>query len=368
MVLIPISMLPIKIKKRKKRIFSSNITEYTPNITEYIPKNNYTVRTWQTKIKNSFQIDFYFIRKLYNIKQQTNDTILKYIFEKGIYDGMIVHPKQLKNIFPNVQIFNYKKQLFIKIFNKSYIANNFYKQITPLTYNYFLKNSIRFIYKNFSYNRKFDINILFFIGNIEIGINIIQQINNLEIDFCLSIVVKKHIYIEKIKRKIKKNINFIIYQCNEFGNDIIPSILLYDRIKHIKFNYIIKIHTKTDTKWRKYLIDYLFKTDSNILKKTLNTTNINVVGCKKYLKDIGNSPPPFGRCKQLIIKYNNFIDKKYFIAGTMFFCKKELFEKMSIFIQENNFKQFLFNNMYDTNAIVKNSPIHFLERLFGIIK
>ena len=338
---------------------------FISNVGGYIPKNNYTKFKWQTKIDNSFQIDFLFIRKLYNIKK-SNDQILTYIFEEGIYNGMIVHRKQLKNMFPNIQILSNRKTLFIKFYDKTYIANDFYKKIiNPLCYNYFLKNSIYFIYKNFSYYKKFNINIILFIGNIGVGISIIKRINTLDTNFVLSIVIKNTICIEKIKQNIKKNVDFIIYKCNEFGNDIIPSILLYDKIKqNIQFDYIIKIHTKTNTRWRENLINYLFKTNFYTLKKSANTTNSNVVGCKKYF----SNPQHSKYNKQLIEKYNNFIDKKYFIAGTMFFCKKELFEKMSNFIQENNFKQFLFNNMYDTNNIIINSPIHFLERLFGIIQ
>ena len=35
----------------------------------------------------------------------------------------------------------------------------------------------------------------------------------------------------------------------------------------------------------------------------------------------------------------------------------------------NNFKAYLFNNMYDDNrTFFYNSYVHFLERLFGVIK
>jgi hypothetical protein len=43
-------------------------------------------------------------------------------------------------------------------------------------------------------------------------------------------------------------------------------------------------------------------------------------------------------------------------------------QKVCEFVKNNNFKCYLFNNLYENNSINKNySPIHFLERLFGII-
>ena len=42
-------------------------------------------------------------------------------------------------------------------------------------------------------------------------------------------------------------------------------------------------------------------------------------------------------------------------------------QKVVDFVKNNNFKSYLLNNLYENNSINKNySPIHFLERLFGI--
>ena len=70
----------------------------------------------------------------------------------------------------------------------------------------------------------------------------------------------------------------------------------------------------------------------------------------------------------IVNRYKKHLTKKKFVRGSMFYCEKSLFDKISSFIQNNNYRQFLLINMYDTNAINEtNSPVHFLERLFGFI-
>ena len=72
---------------------------------------------------------------------------------------------------------------------------------------------------------------------------------------------------------------------------------------------------------------------------------------------------------KLNTKYKYLTNKNYFIAGTIFFCDKIVFEKILNFIENNNYRAFFTNNLYDTNLInITNSLIHYLERLFGIIK
>ena len=70
----------------------------------------------------------------------------------------------------------------------------------------------------------------------------------------------------------------------------------------------------------------------------------------------------------LIEKYRYLINKKYFVRGSMFLCSSLTFRKILNFIKQD-YKPYIFNNMYDTNCVnEKMSPIHFLERLFGMIR
>lgn len=73
--------------------------------------------------------------------------------------------------------------------------------------------------------------------------------------------------------------------------------------------------------------------------------------------------------KSLINKYKDYIDfNKSFIIGTIFYSKGIIFDKILDFMT-NDFKPYLFNNMYDNNCTFFNdSYVHFLERLFGVIK
>jgi hypothetical protein len=76
--------------------------------------------------------------------------------------------------------------------------------------------------------------------------------------------------------------------------------------------------------------------------------------------------------------FNNLLKQKYkesinmdffFVAGTIFYAEKEVFDKVLEFIKVNNYRTYLLNNLYENNTINHDfSPIHFLERLFGAIR
>jgi hypothetical protein len=75
--------------------------------------------------------------------------------------------------------------------------------------------------------------------------------------------------------------------------------------------------------------------------------------------------------KILIERYKDEIDKKkqLFVAGTIFLSESIVFDNVINFIKKNNYHSFLLNNMYENNSVnMDNSPIHFLERLFGVIQ
>jgi len=74
--------------------------------------------------------------------------------------------------------------------------------------------------------------------------------------------------------------------------------------------------------------------------------------------------------KRNVTKYSNFLDlSKKFVRGTIFFTEHKTFVKVIDFIKNNDYKSYIFNNLYENNSINFNySPTHFLERVFGIIK
>jgi len=63
--------------------------------------------------------------------------------------------------------------------------------------------------------------------------------------------------------------------------------------------------------------------------------------------------------------YNNTSNNITFFAGTMFFCKKKVFDNMNT-LYHKIINASIINNFYYDNVIFKNlSPVHALERLFG---
>jgi len=212
--------------------------------------------------------------------------------------------------------------------------------------------------------------LLAFIGNIEVGNDLLEKIINYKkiekfnVSFCFN---SKIIY-DHFRKKINKNfLYFSLYFTNEYGTDIQPTIFMYNDIyKKYKFEYIIKLHTKTIKNEYNDLTNFLLSNSLSNLKKKLNKKICNCVGPNNYYLSIEDDI--FN--KRNISKYINSLDtNKLFVRGTIFFTDNEVFLKVIDFIKNNDYKSFIFNNLYENNSINLNySPTHFLERLFGIIK
>ena len=157
----------------------------------------------------------------------------------------------------------------------------------------------------------------------------------------------------------------MIYISKDLGTDITPTMLMYDDIsENNHFEHIIKLHTKSISDAYNELTDYLLSVPlSNLLQKKNNTCNC--IGHDKYYikleDDIYN--------KLLLVNSLKDVDiKKTFVGGTIFYSKDIVFKNVVNFIKKNNYMSYLLNNLYENNSInLDFSPIHFLERLFGII-
>jgi hypothetical protein len=243
------------------------------------------------------------------------------------------------------------------------------KFVYNLSYSEFSNILIKQKYENFTISS--DLLIVVFIGNEVRGIEIIEKIIKYKkiepifnISFCFN--SKTIASSNKIKKLIKNNFkNYAIYITKNLGTDITSTILMVEDIfKKYNFKHIIKFHTKSISKDYEELTQYLL---SKSLKELLLDKNdmCNCIGNKKYymslFEDIFNN--------QLKIKYATDIDSnKVFVAGTIFYCPSIVFKQVSKFIQKNNFRSYFLNNLYENNCINKDfSPIHFLERLFGVI-
>jgi len=224
-------------------------------------------------------------------------------------------------------------------------------------------------------NDNYDILLLVFIGNEQIGIDLIQRIikykdiqNNFNVAFCFNSNAIKSF--KTIKELITSNFDFYaIYKSQELGSDIIPTLLMYDDIvKSHNFNHIFKFHTKTINKLYVNLTDYL------ITKPLFNLLNEN----ENHLSTCNCIGDPNSYINLQVDYFNDSLKQKYlskidnhkkFVAGTIFYTSHIVFDTVLDFVKNNNYRSYLLNNLYENNSINKDfSPNHFLERLFGIIK
>jgi hypothetical protein len=343
-------------REEKRYIFNSYIDNYCKKYATY-------ARPYYEK-KNYLDIDLYFYKKGNNIELNTTDDLMKHFNEN--YNGLIYHPKQLLNIYKDIELFKINNNIVVNYENNKYILSDFLnKFIYKKDFNYFSN----FLIKNIIYKLKSSsLLLLVFIGDYNIGLNLINKIieyKNLEkfnIAFCFNNEDNYKLLINIIENNFKYYASYI---SNEFGNDIIPTLLMYNHIKKENvYKHIIKLQTKTNIDIFNQLTNYLLtkKLKDLILgfKQYSNCINYNDF----YMRIINDQ---FN--KHLIEKYKDYIDfNKSFIIGTIFYTKGIIFDKILDFMI-NDFKQYLFNNMYDNNCTFFNdSYIHFLERLFGVIK
>lgn len=317
--------------------------------------------------KNAFDVDLYFCNYVNNLGMENNYDIIKYIQLIGM-DGFIYHPKQLTNIFSSIKIYTFLNEIFVMYKLNIYKANVFVDQ-------FLYKNSYENVMKYFIKNRYYNLNrsipllLIVFIGNEERGNDLItkiinyKQIQRFNVSFCFNLNSN---IAEKMKNKIKDNFDFYaVYETKECGTDITPSLLMYDDIsQRDTFKHILKLQTKTILTPYLDLTNYLF---SMPLERLLlaDRKNCNCIGHPDYYITLDDDK--FNN--ELKLRYMNDIQITYsFIGGTIFYSPAEPFNKTLQFMKMN-YKSYLLNNLYENNSInSQNSPIHFLERVFGVIK
>jgi hypothetical protein len=349
-----------------------NLFNYTSNnnLNEYLFFLKKPTQLNLTKIKtNAFDIDFFLYKKCNNIFIKNNEELTMHFYNYGM-NGLIYNVKQIYNLYPDISVFYFLNDIFIlkkeKIYPLNYFVN---KYLYSRSFDYFMKLTIHNYYENLSDNYS-SLILLAFIGNIDVGNDLLEKIikykkiETFNISFCFN---SKIVY-EHFKQLIHKNfLYFSIYFTNEYGTDIQPTIFMYNDIcKKNNFDYIIKLHTKTIKNEYNDLTNFLLSNTLSSLKKNMNKKISNCVGPDNYYlsmnDDIFN--------KRNVTKYINFLDvNKKFVKGTIFFTEHKIFAKVIDFIKNNDYKSFIFNNLYENNSInINYSPTHFLERLFGIIK
>ena len=194
---------------------------------------------------NYFKIDIFLYKYLHDL-QNNKFNIIKDIIDNGIENGLIYHIEQLKNLFPDSNIFCDNNEIFIKNNLSSELKLFVNKEIYNKDFYFFINNFIQEI-DNCLIDS--DLLLLVFVGNKDVGeilLNKIKNYSNNE-DFALGICFRNKEIHNQLIEYIKNNfLNYAVFITNEFGNDIIPTLIMYKHIiKKINFTYIIKLHTKS---------------------------------------------------------------------------------------------------------------------------
>jgi len=358
-------------KERFKKMFFFSEYYFHNDIIEYLNYNNAPISFDKTKtIKNAFDVDLYFFSKVNNFPYSNHKEVLKYIKHVGLH-GYLYHPKQLLNIFPQISFYHFLDNIYIfnklNIFTIQDFTNRF---LYNLSYDNLVDKLIK---KKFcKLVEKIDLLLIVFIGNEERGLDLIERIieyKKIQPSFNVSFCFNSEVVFssEIIKKRIKENFKFYaIYVSNELGTDITPTLLMYNEIcKEYNFNHIIKLHTKSISNQYYDLTDYLLNKPLNDLLYEKNNIS-NCIGHPSYYMNLTDDV--FNN--ELKLKHTSDINiSKLFVAGTIFYIPGKVLDKVIEFIKKNNFRSYFLNNLYENNTINKDfSPIHFLERLFGVIK
>lgn len=354
-----ILMKNLNINKQIKNYPNENIFAYIKYSNKLMPYK-YVLKKLEEIIyvENVFNVDVNFYKYINNIDLDFKSA-LEDISNNGISNGLIYHPKQIENLYPNSKVYYYNKKYYLNnIELKNFVETNIYNG----TFNDFMENYINIEYSNILDS---ELLILVFIGDERIGVNLLTKIMKYNKKYCIGICFNNYeIYLKLQNIIVNEFKNCCICISKNYGNDIIPTLQMYWYINtKIKFKYIIKTHTKTNEKWFNELNDYLFLNEYKI------NNNCNCIGNPNYYLSIYDEESfELNILKDLKDKYSNIISKKEFIKGSIFYCDKIIFDKVIEFIKLNNYRQYYTNNLYDSNIInIKNSPVHWLERLFGII-
>jgi len=347
--------------------------KYIPKsgLNKYLNFKNYDITLNNTNIiPNAFDIDLKFFCCVNNIEYINDSFTLDYIDKIGL-DGFIYHPKQLFNIFGELEFYKFLNNIYTFYGKQIYTIQDFVNRYIYTSNFDFIADKL--IEKKFDIlNDNYNTILLVFIGNEDLGVDLINRIINYKkinkefnIAFCINRnSIKK---IKVIKQLINTNFDFYaIYYSKEFGTDITPTLLMYnDIIKNHEFKHILKFHTKRISDLYNKLTNYLLtKPLYNLIKD--KTPYSNCIGPNDTYSNMKQDKYN----NILKDKYKNYIHEHYsFVIGTIFYTENKVFNKVLEFIKNNNYRSYLLNNLYENNSINHDfSPIHFLERLFGSIK
>jgi hypothetical protein len=355
-------------KNWKKRVIQLvNEYSYIPisNLLHYIREvdvENYYKRQClikrQLDFHNSMDIDLYFVKNGYALS--SIQEAIQLVQKKNMY-GMILHPKQLYNMFlDTIHVFK-KKNIFVRYRGTEYLLSDFIQKIESFSFRSLYALTMQCIYKNLSSE---ELLLLVFIGNKTVGDDLINKliqykdIQTFAVGFCIKRDICEPGIIDRIKYHFH---NCSIFVSNEFGNDIVPTLLMFDEIKkHHSFTYVMKLHTKREkTLYEQNTLFLLSQTLNNLLLYEFTTSHCIGSSYKHIQSDLYN--------RDLYARYAHLLEKEHFIEGTFFLTSFLHFSKVYLFFREHSLHFFMSTMYDDNNTNYTHSYVHFVERLFGIM-
>jgi hypothetical protein len=337
-----------------------------------------------------------------------------HIVNTKIIDGVIVNRKQIDKLNKdrtdevNINVINEEYKGYIQVIHENINKNEFILiviiHIGSIELGIEIINKFIKTRNNNNDNYLFCFNMNENICKNEIITKLIQKFSNFIItstinygnDIVPSILAYNYInskykfeYVLKIQTKNKKswfdgNINILVIKSidlilalltnsnidsigaerfltkmDDYNTDIINKYLPYDSLG------VISILSKLSNKQFIKIIDKVilhlpkdfgcdnYKKNNYHIFKDRNISNYELI--KYYLKEGYNKN----------YSYKNRSNNITFFAGTMFLCKKKIFDNMNT-LYHKIINASIINNFYYDNVIFKNiSPVHALERLFG---
>ncbi|ADO67303.1 hypothetical protein crov270 [Cafeteria roenbergensis virus] len=299
------------------------------------------------KIKKHFYFDVNLINKIYKIRLY--DFIKKYKMI-GIEEGYIINKYQIELFYKNV-IFHNKEIELNKI---TYSYGDF---ITKYIYNQSFDDLFNRIYRKTTniLNTTVTSIILIHIGDLTKGEYILNKILDFKNTNNILLLITSIIPL-----KISNKLNYILYELNNIGNDLIPSLKIFnDNYSKFNFKYVLKIHTKHNQIFNE-LTDFFLINYDNLINVMEDNHQIDFITKHKYCYNIEKD------C------YNKKITNKIIINKNLFFCAISFFiGKKDIFIKNLNKVAFLFKPSllncfyYDNIMFINNSPVHTIERVIS---
>ena len=306
--------------------------------------------------------NFIFNENIFKVANKLNniDNLHQYYIEEGHTKGLIFCEKQLKYYYNDIELVNKDDNIFVNYNDDEIVLSDFCKQ-------YIYEKDTDFFLNNFSIidNKISNCKLccILHIGNIEIGIEIINKLKlKLNNNFCLVVNINENLIdnqkINILMRDIEQFENYMITKTKNYGNDISPFLMIYNYLlKNYEFEYLFKLHTKSDKNWRIKLIDCFIDKDFNELFNLFSETIGMIAGGQQiYDKDNSN--------ENIISKiYGNNIDDYQFVAGTMFLTK---FNYLKNVLKLDIVKPLLLFPFYLTNFLFYNNSLpHSFERIFS---